>query len=85
MNHKATPRFWAAYHALPAEVQRLADWCYQQLKADEGYPSLHLKRVGRYWAVRVGLRHRALGVEHEGTIAWFWIGSHAEYDRLIRS
>jgi hypothetical protein len=22
-------------------------------------------------------------VEHEGDILWFWIGSHADYDRLL--
>jgi hypothetical protein len=45
---------------------------------------LQFKKVGRYWSVRVGLRHRALAVEvYEGYL-WFWIGSHAEYDRLIR-
>ena len=83
MNHKANPRFWAQYRHLPAGVQRLADRCYRQLKQDEGHPSLHLKKVGRYWSVRIGVRHRALGVEHEGTVVWFWIGPHAEYDRLI--
>jgi len=25
----------------------------------------------------------ALGVLDESTIVWFWIGSHADYDRLI--
>jgi hypothetical protein len=30
----------------------------------------------------VGLHHRALAVEHEAEVVWFWIGSHAEYDRL---
>jgi len=34
--------------------------------------------------VRVGLRYRALAVEVEGGLLWFWIGSHADYDRLLR-
>jgi len=33
--------------------------------------------------VRVGLRHRALAVEGDGDLVWFWIGSHAGYDALI--
>jgi hypothetical protein len=34
--------------------------------------------------VRVGLRHRALAVEVNDGLLWFWIGSHADYDALIR-
>lgn len=83
MRHRATPRFWQAYEALPPEVQRLADGCYDLLKADPRHPSLHFKKVGRFWSVRVGAHYRALAVEHEGDLAWFWIGRHDEYDRLI--
>jgi hypothetical protein len=31
----------------------------------------------------VGLHYRALAVEFEGDIAWFWIGPHADYDKLL--
>lgn len=41
----------------------LADRGYEQLKADPRHPSLHLKRIGRFWSVRVGIRHRALAVQ----------------------
>jgi hypothetical protein len=41
------------------------------------------KKVGNYWSVRAGQAYRALGVEIETGILWFWIGTHAEYDRLI--
>src|SRR5437763_23499 len=54
------------------------------LKRDPRHPSLHFKRVGRYWSARVGLRYRALAVEVDDVYVWFWIGSHADYDRLIR-
>jgi hypothetical protein len=33
--------------------------------------------------VRVGAHYRALGTGIEGGVLWFWIGSHADYDRLI--
>lgn len=84
MRHRATPRFWGGYNALPTEVQRLADRCYDWLRQDPHHPSLHFKKVRSFWSVRIGLRHRALAVEDEQDIVWFWIGSHAEYDRLIR-
>jgi hypothetical protein len=32
----------------------------------------------------VGLRYRALAVEVEGALLWFWIGSHAEYDAWLK-
>ncbi len=42
-----------------------------------------LKKVNQYWSVRVGKSYRALGIEVENGILWFWIGPHGEYDRLI--
>jgi hypothetical protein len=63
VKHRASPRFWACYEALPHEIQLQADRAYEQLKADPRHPSLHLKRIGRFWSVLVGLRHRALAVE----------------------
>lgn len=83
MNHRATPRFWQCYRQLPEEIQRLANRCYETLKQYPYHPSLHFKKVGRFWSVRVGLHYRALAVEDEGDVIWFWIGTHAEYDRLI--
>jgi hypothetical protein len=45
--------------------------------------SLQFKKVGRYWSVRIGLRYRALAVDVDGGYLWFWIGSHADYDKWI--
>ena len=83
MNHRATPKFWTCYYRLPDEVQRLADSCYDLLRREPRHPSLHFKRVGRFWPVRVGLHYRAMAIEDGEYLNWFWIGSHAEYDRLL--
>lgn len=83
MNHHASPRFWARYNALPQDVRRLADATYDLLKKDQRHPSLHLKKVGRFWSVRIGLHYRALAVEEADEVVWFWIGHHSEYDRLV--
>lgn len=83
MRHRATPDFWYYYRQLPPDVQRLADQCYEFLKQDPRYPSLHFKKVGQFWSVRVGLYYRALAVQQDSDFAWFWIGSHAEYDKLL--
>lgn len=85
MKHYASSSFWSAYGALPTEVRELADRRYTLLKHNRQHPSLRLKKIGRFWSVRVGLHYRALAVEVEDGLLWFWIGSHADYDRLIKS
>jgi hypothetical protein len=85
MNHRATPRFWVCYRALPAEVQQLADRNYQMLLRDPRHPSLHFKKIGQFWSARVGLHYRALAVEANDEMLWVWIGTHEEYDRMLRS
>jgi hypothetical protein len=84
LNRYAAPEFWTSYAALPASVQRLADKSFDLLKSDPRHPSLRLKKVGRYWSARVGQHHRALAVEAPDGLVWFWIGTHAEYDQLLR-
>ena len=84
MNHRASPRFWTCYHRLPKETQQLADRNYELLRNDPNHPSLHFKRVGNFWSVRVGLHYRALAVEDGDDLLWIWIGTHAEYDGLIQ-
>jgi len=68
---------------LPQEIQKLADAAYARLKHDPRHPSLHFKKVGRFWSVRVGAQYRALAVETADALVCFWIGSHADYDKLL--
>lgn len=84
MKHSASPEFWTLYKALPPSVRELADKNFSLLKTDPQHPSLHFKKVGRFMSVRVGLSYRALGVEAPQGVLWFWIGSHAEYDKLVK-
>jgi hypothetical protein len=84
MAHFASGKFWAAYQRLPLEVRQSADKNFALLKADPKHPSLHLKKVGRFWSVRAGHGYRAKGVDAETGIVWIWIGAHDEYERVIR-
>jgi hypothetical protein len=68
---------------LPEEVRKVADEAYEHLKQDPRYPSLRFKKVGRYRSARVGSGYRALAVEGTDGLVWFWIGTHAEYDKLL--
>jgi hypothetical protein len=83
MKHFTEPDFWKCYHTLPGAIQRLADKNFAILKADPTHPSLQFKKVGRLRSARVGSHYRALAVEKGGDLVWFWIGSHAEYGRII--
>ena len=82
--HRTTPQFWRRFDALPYEVQQLARKNFQLLKRDSRHPSLQFKKLGEYWSARVGLHYRALAVEDGADFVWVWIGSHGEYDRLIK-
>ncbi len=87
MKHLTLPRFRELYGQLPKAVQELADKNLKLLKADPQHASLPFKRIGRrkrLWSVRVGAHYRALGMEKSEGIVWFWIGTHDEYDKLLR-
>ena len=82
MIHRASPGFWTCYRRLPADTQRAADKAFELLKRDARHPSLQFKKLDEVWSVRAGLHHRALAVEATGGFLWFWIGTHADYDRI---
>ncbi len=71
MRHFASPAFWDAYQKLPNAVRELADKNYALLKTDPRHPSLHFKKIDRFWSVRIGLRYRALATETDDSLLWF--------------
>ena len=86
MNSYANERFREAFRALPTPVQSLARRAYRTFRANPFHPSLQFKQVHPrrpIVAARVGLGYRALGIREGEDIVWFWIGTHAAYDRLI--
>jgi hypothetical protein len=83
VKHFASSAFWHAYRSLPSHTREVADKNFALLKKNPRHPSLNLKKVDRLWSVRIGMRYRALGVDVNDGVLWFWIGSHADYDRLI--
>lgn len=84
MKHFASRAFWKHYESLSPETRKLADEAYARLKSDPRYPSLHFKKVGRFWSARVGATYRVLAVETGDDLIWFWNGNHADYERLIK-
>jgi hypothetical protein len=72
---------------LPAAVQEQAARAYALWRSNPYHNSLQFKRGSQrqpIYAVRIGLGYRALGLREADHIYWFWIGSHAEYDELLR-
>jgi hypothetical protein len=85
MTSSTTRSFRRRFDGLPSALQALARKQYRLWRDDPHHPSLHFKRVGEYWSVRIGAGLRALSREKNGVLYWFWIGPHDEYLRLIRS
>jgi len=86
MTHFTLPSFWRHYQQLPKQIQSLADKNYALLRNDPFHPSLHFKKVGKkkqLWSARVGDHYRALGLDKSEGVVWFWIGTHAEYEKLL--
>jgi hypothetical protein len=68
---------------LPSEIRKLARKNFRLWLRDPSHPSLHFKKVGDFWSVRVGINYRALATRNGDLVRWFWIGPHDEYERLI--
>ncbi len=82
--HHTTKDFWKLYYQLSKEIQDIADKNFELLKKDRSHPSIQFKKIEELYSVRVGLSHRALGIEKNKKIYWFWIGDHDEYMRILR-
>lgn len=82
--HRTTQRFWKCFDKLPEPVQRVATYNFQLLKKDPYHPSLHFKKVGKFWSVRTGPDYRALAVEDKEDFIWVWTGNHDEHERIIK-
>ena len=81
-----TERFWRAFNKLPDDIQAQAKKTYELWLADPFHDSLQFKRIHSkkpIYSVRIGIHWRAIGVKEGDTITWFWVGSHADYDKLI--
>jgi hypothetical protein len=87
LKSRPTEEFFSLFGKLPSNVRESARKSYRLWRDNPSHPSLHFKRIHGeepLYSVRIGRGWRALGLLEDDTVTWFWIGSHAEYDRLIR-
>jgi hypothetical protein len=86
MKSRRNKRFRALFRALPPDVKQQAYAAYRLFVRDPHHASLHFKRLhDKLYSVRIGMNYRALGImDNPELIVWIWIGSHAEYDKIIK-
>jgi len=87
LTSSTTERFRRAFAALPEHIQQRARLAYRQFRDAPSHPSLRFKQVHAtrpIFSARVGLGYRALAVRDGGSLVWFWIGTHADYDTILR-
>lgn len=86
MKSRTTARFRKALAELPKPAQEQAREAYRRFVRDTWHPGLRFKPVHPtlpIYSARVGKGYRAVGVRDASGIVWFWIGSHADYDKLL--
>jgi hypothetical protein len=60
---------------------------YRRFQANPSHPSLRFRQVHPtepIYSARISADYRAVGVRQADDIVWYWIGSHADYDGLLR-
>jgi hypothetical protein len=80
----ATRRFWKLYASLPVQAREQARTAFRVFQGNPAHPGLSLERLRAdpdSWSVRITRDYRAVGRKHGDTMIWYWIGTHAEFDR----
>ncbi len=79
--------FRKQFEAIPLEVRRLVRKNYYLWRQDPFHNSLSFKKLWShkpFWSARCGIDHRVVGYMKDGAMYWFFVGTHAEYDRLLK-
>ncbi len=87
MNSRTTRQFRRLVAILPPKARKQARSTNRLFQKNWVHPGLHLKQVlpkPPTYSVRVGISYRAVDVLNGDTIVWYWIGTHAEYDKLLK-
>lgn len=87
MKSSGTRRFWDRYASLPDHVKRQARFAYRLFRDNPQHPGLRFKRIHARQAVcsiRIGLGYRAIGSVSGDEVVWFWIGTHADFDQMVK-
>jgi len=86
LKSRTTAGFRRLFAGLPKPVQDHAREAYRRFLANPSHPGLRFKRVHPslpIYSARVSGGYRAVGTLSGDEIAWFWIGPHSEYEKLL--
>ncbi|MCX6596353.1 MAG: hypothetical protein NTV70_08300 [Acidobacteria bacterium] len=87
MKSRTTPAFRKLLSSLPQEARQQATEAYRLFQQDPRHPSLRFKSVqgsSRLVSARINLNFRVVGTKTApDEVLWFWVGTHAEYERLL--
>jgi len=81
------PRFRRDFARLPTRIKNEARKMYKLFRSNPNHQSLEFKKLPPHddiWSVRVNAQYRAVGQRSGETIIWFFVGTHADYDALLR-
>jgi hypothetical protein len=87
VHSRTTERFRTLRAALPQSLQEKASAAYALWSVNPAHPSLRFKKVHAnlpVYSARIDRRHRAVGILNGDTVVWFWIGSHNDYEELLK-
>jgi hypothetical protein len=80
-----SPKIWRRYNAPAPDVQKPADKNFQLFRINPRHPSLRFERKApELCPVRVSSGHRAQARQLDDNLIWLWIGTHDEYERILR-
>ena len=88
MLSRTTKDFRSQLAALPKPIQDKAATAYALWSTNPHHPSLRFKKVHAtlpIYSVRIDRAWRSVGVLDGSTVVWFWVGSHASYEALLRN
>jgi len=88
MKSVTSSKFTKCLEKLPSHIQTKARSAYHIWLENPYHPSLQYKQIhsiSPIYAVRVSLGYRALGILEDDTMVWFWIGSHEDYNSMIKN
>lgn len=87
MTSRVSSDFRRDFASLPSVVQRQARLAYKLFLTDPQHPSLRFKKLAGYddvWSIRITSDYRAIGRWRGDVILWFFIGSHADYEKALQ-
>ena len=80
--------FRRQFRALPAHIQEQARESYALFMVNPAHPSLRFKpvhsSVPSVYSARVSRDYRVIGKRTGDQMVWFWVGSHDEYEQMLR-